>query len=205
MRVRLQRIYKSTYTIQGQCNEANFYVSLECVVNDNGEQNGVFHMTVATMDRFLNGAINVCDWPVPKWTCEQIQECVRIFEDEYVPCCAYLSELVDERFLVERAVVGSEGSSHIQPEHTNEEIAQILWDTMQNSKKENGVCMDLWTQHLEDNRFGVCDSIHDCSYIEDPFPFRGGINAFGEVVPSYTELYKKYLPTLYALAVKSPQ
>lgn len=206
----LEHVYKASYTFgTEELHEANFSVILEC---DRDPRK--FDMMVYTRDKFLNCAINVCNWPIDTWTREQVRECVRIFYDEYIPCAQHLSYIVHDKFLVEKQVlyVDMLMSGELQTRHIDTDtsrididgIADIIWNALESTCHcEEYVwyrALGLPSQRLEDGTFGICDSIMDCGYTEDPFPFVGAIDAFGDATDSTTDLYSKYLPTLMNLA-----
>lgn len=197
----LIRDYKASYTFAKRLCNTRFSVILECQQNPN-----CFHMMIEFHGSFLNWSINICNWPIKEWSFEQMKECVRIFEEEYLPACRKLSKLVDNQFYVNTTVIHSFTNGNIiqkQKLDTND-TAKMLWEFMNNTSEkeiEPEQFDRCSTCRPENDIFGVCSSIHDAGYLEDPYPFVGAINAFGDSVESNTSFYKKYLPTLYNLSL----
>lgn len=196
----LQRKYNASYTLGAKQNQTTFSVVLECEQNPDR-----FHMLVVPHASFLNGALNVCNWPVQEWTYDQVRTCVNIFHDEYLPLCNALSEIVHDDNLQEVSIFNSSAICHTSSTTPCATIMIIdaLWANICNPAPIHTDMNQIWepcTTILLDGQFGVCDAFHDCSYIEDQFPFIGAIDAFGNRVDSLTSLYEKHLPSLMALA-----
>jgi hypothetical protein len=190
----LQRTYQTSYTVQNELCEANFYVTLEC-----NKEARTFDMMLYIQDYFINGASNVCAWPVKEWTLETIRECLRIFHHEYLPFAQKLSTLVKDEHLVDTAILFMDGGELRRRPFTGD-VADALWEALNAVSGELSRDVLGWSQRLDGNRFGVCSSFMDCGYTEDPFPFVGAMNALEEPIESNTEYYREALPTLYALS-----
>ncbi len=175
----LERVYKATLPIKSHGEEANFSYHLEL-------QHNRFHMRLGDWDSFINNTIDVCNWPVEEWTMDQVRECVRIFEEEYIPCCGSTSEIVDDQFLVSTAVfcVNEEYNDSERITCTDDVVA-TLWSIISDPSNE-------WVTDNHTETLMVRDSIPDIGYVEDPFPFDG----------SSCEFYREFLPTMMAFAKK---
>jgi hypothetical protein len=191
MRIRkviLERFYKAAWPIQSETDYANFSYCLELKQNH-------FNMCLGDWDSFINNTIDVCNWPIEKWTIEQVRECVRIFDEEYMPCCSSTSGIVDKENVVQTSVfLKDEEYKQSEPVY-GDDITATLWSIISDPSNE-------WITDDDAGTFMVRDSIHDMGYVEDPFPFVGTTNEFGQPVESPVEFYQKYLPTLMALAKK---
>jgi hypothetical protein len=176
----LEQKYKTVFKDR----RAEFAIMLDCHYHAK-----TFDMLVYTGSYFVNSSINVCNWPVREWTLDQVKECLRIFYEEYIPCAMHLSPLVRPENLVEQSV---------NDEVVMGDAADLLWKALPNSTDEEDD-MFIFTHIPYRDRLVVCDSIVDCGYIEDPFPFEGATNAFGEPTESHRYFYEKHLPSLMKL------
>jgi hypothetical protein len=148
-------------------------------------------MLLYTGHYFRGWSKNVCNWPVPEWSREQIAECVRIFHEEYVPLMAYLSPLVRNEKLeyvkvCDHRIRGCD------------DVVDLLWTALQESV-DSEEWDDEWTHIPHRDRLVVCDSSMHAGYIEDPFPFEGATNGFGEPTESMRDFYTNYLPSMMRL------
>lgn len=196
----LRKTYEATYTIRGKEHTAHFIVALEC-----NRTAKTFHCLLFTYDYFLNSAINICNWPVTgEWTLERVAEALRIFHEEYLPAAKALSQLVETANVQATHVMYIENQTYVTKSVPSDcaALAPLLWDALQKAEEDpDDLYMENigYTTRVEDT-FAVCDAIHDAGYVEDPFPFIGATDAFGNPTPSYTKFYEKYLPTLYKMA-----
>lgn len=177
--ITVTRIYKAPLP---RNKEASFCYDLEL-------QRNCFSMKLRDWDRFINNTIDVCDWPVPQWTIDQVRECVRIFEQEYMSCCCSTSGIVHDNHLVGMVVSYADREIDV----SSNDIVATLWNIISDPENE-------WVIDNRTLMFMIRDSIHDIGYVEDPFPFVGTTNEFGEPCESPIQFYQTYLPTLMALA-----
>lgn len=197
----LLRNYKASFIVKSEQCCANFSVALECQKCPNR-----FHMKVLHQDYFLNSAKNILNWPIKEWSLIQVQECLRVFEKEYLPACRHLSQLIDDKYFTSTDIIYVT-NGYVQKEIRicSHDIAQVMWD---------GLNIDIleeihvnpgheWVEFDTCEHFCVCDAFRDCGYIEDPFPFLGGTDAFGTSVASAVDFYNRYFPTMMSLTQTS--
>ena len=158
---------------------------------------------------FINNALDVCNWPIEMinptlgyesissidmWNHEKIKECIRIFNEEYIPGCKTLSYIVDEtNFQHYKLFTVDNANNIVDAIITNDKtITEQIWDIIRNGQWSNDDNLQTFT-------FMVKDSIHDIGYVEDLFPFTESVNEFGEPYASPVEFYRKWLPSMMKL------